>query len=123
MVWCECYTTELLRQTGGIIALAREPDYPASRSQQRGVVALFEAHDLFLHDFHVLRQLEKRLHDLGFGRLVGEGGEQGMNARHAGGEGVAGGADVGNGGGSVHAAKHVAAGLDAQAGGVAECAA
>ena len=93
------------------------------RSQQRGVVAFFEAHDLFLHDFDVFRQLEKRFHDLGFGRLVGERGEQRVKAGHAGGEGVAGGADGGDGGGSVHATKHVAAGLDAQAVGVAECAA
>ena len=84
--------------------------------KQRGIVPLFEAHDLFFHDLDILRQLEKRFHDLGFGRLVGERGEQRVNACHARGQGVAGGADFSDGGRSVHAGEHVAAALDAQAG-------
>ena len=60
---------------------------------------------MFFHYLDVFRQLEKRLHDFGFRRLIRERGEQRVEARHAGGDGVAGFADFGNGGGSVHGAK------------------
>ena len=77
-------------------------DFQYMLLQERAVVALFQPHDLLLHHLDLFGQLEERLDDFTFRRLVAERGEQRMKAGHAGGELVASGADLLDGGGSVH---------------------
>lgn len=73
--------------------------------EECAVVALFQPHDLLLHNLDILRELEERLDDFGFGGLVGERGEQRMNAGHAGGDLLGGGANLRDGGGAIHEEK------------------
>ena len=76
---------------------------PRTASEEARVVALFQTHDLFFHDFDVLGDLEKRLHDLALRRVVAERVEERMDFCHACGCGVGVFADLLAGGGSVHA--------------------
>ena len=72
------------------------------RLEQRAVVPLFEPHHLLLDRLHGLRQLEERLDDFSLGRFIGQGWEKRVNARDPARDHIAGGANLGNGCGSVH---------------------
>ena len=74
----------------------------ADHSKQRAVVPFFQPHHLLFDGLNILRQLEERFDNLSFGRLISERREQRMNRSDASGNLIASGADLGDGGGTVH---------------------
>ena len=70
--------------------------------RQRAFIATLQLHQLLFHDLDILRQLEQRLDDFAFGRLVVEWREERVNAGDSGGDLVAECADLRSGGRSVH---------------------
>lgn len=83
--------------------------------QQRAVVALLELHHLLFHRLHGAGDLEHRLYDLSFGRLVAERVEERMQCRDSRGDLLGLRADLGDGFGAVHGMKIVGATPTAQA--------
>ena len=94
-------SSEETRHSAADTFLHEEP-VGASQLEQRAVVAFFQSHDLFLNRLDALREFKQGLDDLGLRWLVPESGKERVDTGHAGGEGVAGFADLLDGGGAVH---------------------
>lgn len=82
----------------------------ARGSEDGGVVALFEAHELFFHDLDVFGDLEEGFDDFGLGGVVAEILEERVHFHHGDADGVAVIAELLAGGGSFHAMQSSARG-------------